>query len=244
MRWRASLAGLLFALAAIGSAVQAADFAPRAFKATYSTALNGMPLGIDLHLDLASTGAGTWELALGADSLMMDYEETSRFRWHECSADPLRYRFGFRGFGVNRTLRLDFDHATNRASGESRRGPVSFAFPADTTDELALTYAARCRLLQGTDQVLTFDVATTNGMKQLTYRVDGHETVKTPYGKLDTIRIVRVRDADDNRRTVMWVAPSLSYIMVKMEHTEKLGLRGIMSLRELEGIVPQGAAPR
>ncbi|MFZ5698960.1 MAG: DUF3108 domain-containing protein, partial [Pseudomonadota bacterium] len=154
-----------------------------------------------------------------------------------CSADPQRYRFEFRGFGIKRKLHLDFDHDQRIAAGESRRGPVSFAFTSDTTDELALTYAARCQLLQGAAQV-TFNVATTTGMKQLTYRIDGHETLKTPYGKLDTVRIVRVREQGDKRRTLLWVAPALDYIMVKLEHVEKLGVRGTVVLKSLEGITP------
>ncbi len=233
---RADLVRLLSALTLAGAA-HATDFAPTPFQATYSTTLNGVPLGIELHLDLKNAGADTWELGLSAHSLMMDYQETSRFRWHDCSADPQRYRFEFRGFGVNRKLQLDFDHDQHIAAGESRRGPVSFTFSPDATDELALTYAARCRLLQGATQV-TFNVATTTGMKQLTYRVDGHELLKTPYGKLDTVRIVRVREQGDKRRTLLWVAPALDYIMVKLEHVEKLGVRGTVVLRSLEGIKP------
>ena len=236
-------ASLLAGSSAVAGTTTAPDGTPVPFRATYTTALNGMPLGIDLHLELASAGAGNWNLALDASSLMMKYIESSQFRWEDCRAEPVKYRFEFRGFGVDRKLWLDFDHAKNVASGESRKGPVTFAFPPDVTDELGLSYAARCQLLRGASEV-TYNVATTNGMKSLTYRIDGHEVLKTPYGKLDTIRIVRVRKAGEKRRSIIWVAPALGYVMVRMDHIEKLGVRGMATLKVLEGIQPaHGATP-
>lgn len=233
-RWCAAL--WLFATAAL------ADVAPRAYHATYAASLNGMPLGFDVQLTLAAAGQDTWELAVAAGSSMLHYRESSRFRWQACSATPLAYRYEFRGFGIDRKLWLDFDHERRVASGESRRGAVSYAFPADAADEVSLSYAARCHLAGGQSQV-GFNVATTTGMKRYEYRVDGRETLRTPYGRLDTLRIVRVRDKGDKRRSVLWVAPALDHVMVKMEHVEKLGVRGAISLKTLTGITPAAVAP-
>ncbi len=234
VRWCAAL--WLFASVAV------ADVAPRPYQASYAATLNGMPLGFDVHLTLAGAGQDTWELAVAAGSNMLHYRESSRFRWQACQATPLAYRYEFRGFGIDRKLWLDFDHARRVASGESRRGAVSYAFPADATDEVSLSYAARCQLVGGQSQV-GFNVATTTGMKRFDYRIDGRETIRTPYGRLDTLRIVRVRDKGDKRRSVLWVAPALDHIMVKMEHVEKLGVRGGISLKTLTGITPATVAP-
>jgi hypothetical protein len=147
----------------------------------------------------------------------------------------VRYRFSFSGFGVDRKLWLDFDYAKKTATGESRRGPISFVFPDDVTDELGLSFAARCQLLRGASEV-TYNVATTNGMKPLNYKIVGQEMLKTPFGKLNAVRVERTRREGEKRRSTLWLAPSLGYIMVKMEHVEKLGVRGAATIKSVEGI--------
>lgn len=216
------------------------DSRPFTFLATYATTLNGMPLGIDLRMQMSAQDNEQWLLALDAESMMMDYTESSLFRWKDCRAEPLRYRFQFKGFGVDRKLWLDFDHDRKLARGESRKGPVSFPFPEDVMDELGLSFAARCQLLRGETEV-TYNIASTNGMKVLNYRVVGEELLKTPYGKLQAIRVERTRTKTEKRRSTLWLAPSLGYIMVKLEHVEKLGVRGSATLKAIEGLPAAGA---
>jgi hypothetical protein len=227
---------LLAACLLLASLAQANnDPKPFPFMVTYATSLNGMPLGIDLHMRMAAAENGLWQLALDARSRMMKYHESSLFRWEDCRAEPVRYRFDFSGFSVDRKLWLDFDHEKKTASGESRKGPITFAFPDDVTDELGLSFAARCQLLRGANEV-TYNTATTKGMRTLTYRIVGQEKLKTPLGKFDAIRVERKREAGEKRRSTLWLAPSLGYIMIKMEHVEKLGVRGAATIKAVEGI--------
>lgn len=227
---RRMLAGLLLALCL---PAQGADVPLKAFRATYSATLNGVPLGFPVTVDLNSSDSDTWAMALTASSGVLDYREHSRFRWHNCNSTPLQYRYDFQGFGISRKLWLDFDHDKRRAIGESRKGALDYAFPADATDELSLTFAARCQLARGAGEA-RFNAATINGMKKLVYRNDGTESVKTPLGTFEALRIQRVRKEGDKRRSTVWVAPKLDYLMVKMEHVEKLGVRGTILLRALD----------
>lgn len=212
---------------------QSADFALYPFTATYSTALNGMPLGFDLKITLEPVKDNHWKIALNAGSAGLRLQESSVFAWQGCQATPLAYRYEFRGYGIDRKLWLDFDHVRRVATGESRRGPVSYALPADATDDLSLSFGARCRLLQGAEEA-TFPVATTTGVKAFRYRLDGRETIRTGLGKLDAIRIIRVREGGSKRRSTLWIAPSLDHMLVKVEHVEKFGVRGMVVLKKLE----------
>lgn len=224
------------------------------FRASYSAAMNGMPLGFPVVVELVrgaapaagARGAGadaeSWALALTAKSTMIDYREQSSFRWHDCTSTPVRYRFDVKGLGINRKLWLDFDHATHTASGQSRKGPLSYVFPADATDELSLGFATRCLLARGATEV-HFNAATINGMKKLSYRNSGKEKIKTPLGTFDTLRIDRIRKANDKRRSTVWVAPALDYLMVKMEHVENVGVRGTVLLKKLDMAEKTAAAP-
>lgn len=232
---------LLLALVLLPAATLAGNTPLVPFKATYAVSLNGMPLGVELVLELVQKEGDNWKLAVSADDWKMHYIESSEFRWRDCNTDPLHYRYEFRGFGVDRDLGLDFDHAKHLATGEARRGPVSFVFPDDVNDEVSLSLAARCQLLNGAREV-TYNVATLKGMVPWTYRVEGQEKLKTPWGKLDTIRVTRMREKGDKRKSTMWIAPALNHLLVKVEHQEKFGVRGYATIKTIEGITPPAAA--
>lgn len=236
MRTRAERrAALLLALAWVLPAAAAEPAFPlKPFRATYAASLNGMPLGVEASVQLANAGDNEWDITLAATGKLINFRETSRFHWQDCHAKPLRYRYEFRGYGVDRKLWLDFDHAQGKATGTSRKGPVSYTVPAGANDELALSFTARCELLKGRHEA-SFDVATTTGIKKFTFRVDGQEKVKTALGEHEALRIQRVRKEGGKRRSILWVAPALDYTMVKMEHVERLGLRGAILLKTLEG---------
>ena len=50
---------------------------------------------------------------------------------------------------------------------------------------------------------------------QYRFKIIGQEQLSLPYGKLDTVKIQRIRESS-KRNTLMWVAPSLNYAMVKL----------------------------
>ena len=59
----------------------------------------------------------------------------------------------------------------------------------------------------------------------------GFETIKTPLGNLQTIKLQR---KGDKRGTTIWLAPSLDYVPVKIELIEKDGTRYSLLLKKLE----------
>lgn len=212
------------------------------FQATYATSLNGMPLGADLNLDLKRGTTGLWSLRFSAKGMLFDFSESSEFTWEGCRSTPQRYRFDFNGFGVDRSLHLDFDQQKQLATGLSRRGPVSFKMPRKASDELSLAFVARCELVGG-KQETELKAATTRGIRTFNFRVAGRETIKVPAGTFETLRIVRVRPEGDTRESILWVAPALDYVPVKLEHQEKLGMRGIVQLKAYNDGKRRIAAP-
>lgn len=54
--------------------------------------------------------------------------------------------------------------------------------------------------------------------KETQYRFErkGLETVNTPYGRIEAIKIERIRGNGSPRKTLIWAAPSLNYVIVKM----------------------------
>jgi len=54
---------------------------------------------------------------------------------------------------------------------------------------------------------------------EYTFKRISTETVKTPMGRFEAIKLQRIRKKS-NRNTLIWVAPSLNYSIVKMTHFE------------------------
>lgn len=57
--------------------------------------------------------------------------------------------------------------------------------------------------------------------KDYRFEVIGRETLKTPLGRLDTVRLDRTDD--DKRQMRMWLAPELDYLPVRVEKQKRQG---------------------
>ena len=68
-----------------------------------------------------------------------------------------------------------------------------------------------------------YDVVSDDGAELFCFRVVGKETITTALGKLDTIVVERLRKPTSPRHTQFWFAPSLHYVIAKLEHQEKKG---------------------
>ncbi len=112
------------------------------------------------------------------------------------------------------TLHFDWDALTVRGPGDKQR-----QIPEDAMDRLAIQLAVRDMLVRNPDALPTqprnFTMIEDDRIKTYTLQVKGRETVDTPAGQLDAIRVERVKDA--SKTTIFWVAPALGYIPVRVE---------------------------
>ena len=63
-------------------------------------------------------------------------------------------------------------------------------------------------------ELLVFD----GRIRPVRFNNEGHETIDTPLGDIDTIRVSNRNSAGSSRITTTWFAPSLDYLPVKIEH--------------------------
>ena len=61
--------------------------------------------------------------------------------------------------------------------------------------------------------------------------------ITTPLGKIEAIKLIRHREQSKGRQTILWCAPALNYLPIKLEHTEKGGAVFTAVLRHLEGLI-------
>lgn len=200
------------------------DFQLRGADARYRVVISGVPVGMEAIIQLSERKAEkAFDLNFHVDHALLSHRETSSFTWQGCQARPYAYRYDSAGFGIKRGGSVDFDWANLAAAGEQ-----VFAITEDTLDAMSLAMVARC-LLARNEQALEFIVAEPDGLKRVRYQVVGRETLKTPAGTYETIKVERVYTRK-GRRTYMWAAVDLDYFMIRMDHIENPLVRGRIEL--------------
>ena len=63
------------------------------------------------------------------------------------------------------------------------------------------------------------------GLTRFHYNVAGREMLKTPAGELETVRLVKQRDNEDDKGTEIWFASGRNYLPVRILLTDKDGVR-------------------
>lgn len=190
------------------------------FSHTYNFSGAGIPFSIKAERSLRNLpGTDVWEMQIHARNMLGEIRETTRFSWRGCLPISEHYGYYRRGLGRVREASLALDHASGQAvlhrDGVRAR---DFAITADTTDILSQTLALQCLLESGQvgDGPITFDVANERRLEPMSYVVTGKESLRTPAGRFQTLRLERLRDDDSGRRTLLWFAPELGHTLVKM----------------------------
>ena len=144
--------------------------------------------------------------------------ERSIWEYREGRARPLQYSYNDTN-KKKRNVNLAFDWENKTVTNTINGEPWDMTIPPDTQDKLIYQINIMFDFLENND-VKTIKINVADGGKLKTYGVviQKKETIKTPAGKFETIRINR----DDGKRvTTLWCAPSLNYLPVRIEHYKK-----------------------
>jgi len=161
-------------------------------------------------------------------------EERSRFSVSGSDLRPLGYHY-LRSRGKRKReadVRFDWDggQGLNTINGET----WTMALEPGVQDKLSYMFAIMLAMeKQGSPPP---SITLSDGGKVKTYQLAliGHEQRETGLGKLETAHIKR-STADDPRVTHIWLAPSLGFLPVHIEHHED-GETATITLESLEGM--------
>jgi len=210
-------------LAGFGTPVLADSLSP--YTAIYQVDRDGTALG-RARFTLSSQGENCY-LYRGvatpeglAALLATETVEESHFCMQGGKIRPLSYRNQEGKTEDSYTLSFDWPNRLVRMDNGSAR-KVS----ADGIDPLSLQLALRKVLSDAGGQLpgemTSLRVVEDDEEKIYSFRVSGRETLTTPLGKLETIRLDR---SDDSRKHLrLWLAPTLAYLPVQVERQRGKG---------------------
>ncbi|MEN8204459.1 MAG: DUF3108 domain-containing protein [Pseudomonadota bacterium] len=193
------------------------------FEASYKLEQHGLRIGtatLALHTD--EQGQYQYEFRsrpTGWISWLINNQlhESSRGKTIAGGIRPDEYHYQLSG-GKRREANLSFDWESMTVENHVAGSHWEMDIPAGTLDKLATQLGMMIALGQGRQDV-TFTVADGGILKEYRYRVIGKETLDLPAGTLKTVKVARLRK-DIDQETIIWFAPSLHYLPVRIRRRD------------------------
>lgn len=213
---------------AVGN-VQAGPVFPSPFKAEYSLHSKGLEVAhIERVFRPLADGTYIYESnshTVGMLALFRDDRITERSHWRltDDGFRPLEYRYKHRGSKKNRDVHIEFDWADKKVRMQVNDNHWQMALEPETLDKMLYQLAVMRDLQLGLDS-FNYRVADGGRMKSYNFETFGNESVQTPYGDFQTLKVERFRE-DRERETILWCAKKLDYLPVKVVNIEPDGLK-------------------
>lgn len=212
---------------------------PPEFSARYEVSHSGITLG-EAHVNFKKVGDDRYRYSsltrpIGLTKLFYDVEikEVSEGLITKDGYRPERYAYDRRGKKA-RSASVRFDWEELRVVNDVAGKAWEMAIPRGALDRMVSQLQLMFDL-QNNDRELVYHIADGGKLKEYTLKFAGRETLETPHGKLETVK-VRRRATDDDKETTFWAAPALGYLAVRIEHRDN-GDNFKMTLEEQSGFV-------
>ena len=213
---------LLFAFALLAlPTVHAADLQP--FSASYTADWKQLPMSGQASRSLESTGNGVWKLSFKASMMIASLTEESTLTLDKDTLLPQSYHFERGGLGKAKKADLDFDWTAKMVTGTDRGDAVKIPLNRGMVDKSTYQLALQHDVAAG-KKTMSYQVVDDGEVETYDFRVLGTEKVDTKAGKIDAIKVERVRDPTQSKRiTVMWFAKDWDYLLVRLQQVETDG---------------------
>jgi Protein of unknown function (DUF3108) len=153
--------------------------------------------------------------------------QTSWFKIEDGHVRPDKYRGEEGGKSVN----VEFNWVTMRASGTSEDKPLDLSLEAGAQDLNSIQAEIMTDLKNG-NLPKTFQILDKDQLKDFDYVQEGTARIRTELGELDTIIVASQRKGND-RVLRMWFAPSLGFIPVQAERTRHGNVEFAMRIKSV-----------
>ena len=210
--------------------------APASAEITYNLFRNGIQIGtITEHFEAKDGSYRATSEARAIGLFALAQREPIRFQSvGDLTKDGLRpQRFEGRQSGKSMSAEFDWPGAKLNLAHDGLNH--SLALPPGAQDRLSIMYQLMFSVRAVNTKAPFMDFAMTNGRKLEKYRYTAQPgvTIDTPLKRLDTIHLVKQREADDTG-TEIWIAPEYGNLPVKVLIIEDDGVRYEQVVTNLE----------
>ena len=214
----------LFFLTALSFACSAVAAPPKHVEIAYDVSRNGMPIA-ELVEKLEHDGK-TYRLSAqlkgkGLFALRGDATRTSHGSIAADGLHPLEFEDTRTG---RDTVRAKLDWTAKTLTLQGKDGPAETRpLPPNTQDRLSFAYSFAFK--QPTSTAVEVSITDGKGVSTSTYKAAGRETVKTPAGDFEALKIERQKKNPDDRVSEIWLSAKHGFVPVRILVVEKDGTR-------------------
>jgi hypothetical protein len=144
-------------------------------------------------------------------------EEASTVDYDGVNLIPSQYVFKRKGTGSDKKEHWLYNIENNHVINASKKKNIEYFIdlPDAIQDKLSYHLQHRINLINKLpSKESNYSVITTSGkVRNYAYKYDGEEDVMLPYGLVKTVKFKRVKN---KRTTIIWFAPQLNYLLVKL----------------------------
>lgn len=229
---------VLLGFGSINCAAAGLPFSP--FEARYTIFGRGLPIGQSV-MSLSDEGNGRYAMLSevqpnGLIGLFASAEirERAGGEFRDGVILPSNYEQYRRNGDKSTTTRLSFDWRNHSLHAQSNAEQATLPLAAGTIDPLSLHLQVMWDLQQGRKPD-RYTLVDDTELKTYQVKLEGEETLDTPLGKLQTVRISRSKPGG-SRVTTLWFAPSLDYLTVQITQQKKGREELRMLIQEVKGL--------
>lgn len=210
---------------------------PPSFVASYAVSARGFPVGsMRRELKLLADqrfrfSSATQSSGLAALFRKERVEELSEGQLSGDSLRPERYTYTRSGGKKPKLVRLEFDWSKHKVSNTVNDHTWSLAIGDEAVDRLVYQVLIMRDLARGAEQ-LEYTIADGGKLKQYRFRRTAEERLSLPAGDYDTIKLER-QHSEGDRSTIIWVAPALNFIPVRVVVTDDDGSTTTVMLEDV-----------
>jgi len=95
----------------------------------------------------------------------------------------------------------------------------------DVLDQLSYQQALAMDVAKGETEALEYLLVDGAEVETHRFRYLGSELIETPMGKFNSIKLERIREADNGRSTIIWFASDWDYLLARIEQNNPSGLK-------------------
>ena len=205
------------------------DHSLPAFSAKYEVYLNGMHTGetertfsrSDSNSNMYTYRSETRTTGLVALFHKDVIIEQSRMNYDQHKIRPVKYTYERTGGKKEKNIKVDFDWHNQKITNIVNETTMQFKLEPDILDKLMYQYVIM-QDIKNNRLPFSYPIVSGRKIKVYDFRILGEETIETPLGKFNTVKIERVRkDNDSEEKTYLWCAHKLNYLPVKLENIDE-----------------------
>ena len=195
------------------------------YQASYQFSYNGKNLGSATR-NLSKQG-NNWFYDFSAKAgVIASARETSLFAFNEGKINSMQFKRTSKILVHNNSMSINFNPSSKTINTQKDEKKRSFAWQPNVLDELNAELQVR-EDLKGEGIKNSYALADAKEIESHRFVKQGTETIKTPYGSFNTIKVV-LEHSKPERNTVFWLAPKLDYLPVKVSHNDGSSSYGLL----------------